>query len=609
MAFTYLTDLNLNGNELQNAVIGVLPSDPDTANLEAGLIWFNSDDHYLKYYNGTTTIPIGYLAFETDATNIKVAGTASVGTLSTIPRADHVHPAQTSVSGNAGTASALQTARYIDGLYFKGNADAVHYATCDTAEAATAKVATVINSQSYKLQTGSIVYVKFTNASGSSAQTLNVNSTGAKSITANYSTGSNTRIGRWGAGEVVGFVYDGTYWCMISKLDTTYSAGTDALLTAGTDTSNRVWQAKILHDYIATVVGGVDAMRFKGTIGTGGDITELPTTNVRVGDTYRVITAGTYAGHVCEVGDLIIATATTPTWTVAQTNIEGAITTSDAADTNPIMDGTVAIGTSTKYARMDHVHPSDTSRVPTTRKVNGHALSADVTVTNLDLGQGYATCAIPSPAITGDTLSVTKSGYLLTVGGIVSIRFTGADLPLQSKLNINGKGAKPIYYNGQAISVADKVKENDTATFIYDGTAYHLIAIDKANRNQKMFETIKVGSTNITPESAIDTLEIVAGNGITLTPDATNDKITIASNNTNYTETNPALTATGGLCTWTITHNLGTQYNNVQIYRVSDGAQVMADIVATSTTVTTIKMISSANISAGTYRVVILGAA
>jgi hypothetical protein len=43
----------------------------------------------------------------------KVAGTASAGSASNVSRGDHVHPAQTSVSGNAGTATTLQTARNI----------------------------------------------------------------------------------------------------------------------------------------------------------------------------------------------------------------------------------------------------------------------------------------------------------------------------------------------------------------------------------------------------------------------------------------------------------------------------------------------------------------
>jgi hypothetical protein len=52
----------------------------------------------------------------------------------------------------------------------------------------------------------------------------------------------------------------------------------------------------------------------------------------------------------------------------------------------PMMDGTRALGSQTGYARVDHVHPSDTSRVPTTRKVAGHALTADVTLSAPDIG-------------------------------------------------------------------------------------------------------------------------------------------------------------------------------------------------------------------------------
>lgn len=46
--------------------------------------------------------------------------------------------------------------------------------------------------------------------------------------------------------------------------------------------------------------------------------------------------------------------------------------------TTPKMDGTASVGSETKFAAGDHVHPSDTSRVPTTRRVNGFALSDDI---------------------------------------------------------------------------------------------------------------------------------------------------------------------------------------------------------------------------------------
>lgn len=83
---------------------------------------------------------------------------------------------------------------------------------------------------------------------------------------------------------------------------------------------------------VSSGIAASDAMIFKGTIGTDGNYTSLPTT-YKTGWTYRVITAGTYVGQVCEIGDLIIALVDragsgniNSDWTVAQTNIDGAIT-------------------------------------------------------------------------------------------------------------------------------------------------------------------------------------------------------------------------------------------------------------------------------------------
>ena len=56
-----------------------------------------------------------------------------------------------------------------------------------------------------------------------------------------------------------------------------------------------------------------------------------------------------------------------------------------------------------------------------------------------------------------------------------------------------------------------------------------------AEVNQNAFSNVKVGSTTISADSKTDTLELVAGTNVTLTPDATNDKITITTNDTKNT--------------------------------------------------------------------------
>jgi len=93
--------------------------------------------------------------------------------------------------------------------------------------------------------------------------------------------------------------------------------------TAGTNTTQIATTA-----FVTTAVSGVTgAMVFKGTVGTGGTAgTALPTTGVKVGDTYKIVTAGTYASQAAKVGDLFIATATTPTWAYVPSGDDAAVT-------------------------------------------------------------------------------------------------------------------------------------------------------------------------------------------------------------------------------------------------------------------------------------------
>lgn len=64
----------------------------------------------------------------------------------------------------------------------------------------------------------------------------------------------------------------------------------------------------------------------------------------------------------------------------------------EKTSTTPKMDGTASVGSETKFAAGDHVHPTDTSRVPTSRTVNGHALSSNISLTASDVS------AIPTSA-------------------------------------------------------------------------------------------------------------------------------------------------------------------------------------------------------------------
>lgn len=104
--------------------------------------------------------------------------------------------------------------------------------------------------------------------------------------------------------------------------------GTPAAPTAGAGTnSTQIATTAFVQQELAALLGANDAMIFKGTLGTGGTITTLPTT-YSAGWAYKVIEAAAYAGVPCEVGDMIIAIVDragsgnqNADWAVLQTNI------------------------------------------------------------------------------------------------------------------------------------------------------------------------------------------------------------------------------------------------------------------------------------------------
>lgn len=125
---------------------------------------------------------------------------------------------------------------------------------------------------------------------------------------------------------------------------------------------------------------------------------------------------GTTVSPVNKIVNLAI-----PTKTSDITNDSGFITTNDipegaaASTTAPQMDGTADVGTSLAFARGDHVHPSDTSKVD---KVNGKGLSTEdyTTAEKSKLGgvaAGAQVNVIESVSVNGSAL--TPSGKSVNV--------------------------------------------------------------------------------------------------------------------------------------------------------------------------------------------------
>ena len=151
------------------------------------------------------------------------------------------------------------------------------------------------------------------------------------------------------------------------------------------------------------------------------------------------------------------------------------------------------------------------------------------------------------------------AGFALATGARVLVKFTVTNSAANPTLDVNGTGAKPIQYRGAAIA-AGTLAANRTYGFVYTGAQYELVGDVDTNTtyplatasndglmakgdkgkldgiavgaevNQNAFGNILVGSTTIAADTKTDTLTFVAGTNVTLTPDAANDKLTIAAN-------------------------------------------------------------------------------
>lgn len=158
-------------------------------------------------------------------------------------------------------------------------------------------------------------------------------------------------------------------------------------------------------DYADSILGANDAMLYKGTVGgsdSGATVTDFSSlTNYKTGWTYKVVEAGTYAGFVCEIGDMLIAVLDYATefknsdWSCIQNNIDGAVISQSTLTADKII-----LGAGTKSIKASTTSLSDlatvtqlNNKVDKTTTVNGQPLSGNVTITDIEGNAGTADVA------------------------------------------------------------------------------------------------------------------------------------------------------------------------------------------------------------------------
>ena len=271
----------------------------------------------------------------------------------------------------------------------------------------------------------------------------------------------------------------------VVKLIDTLDTGTETN-NKGASTSIAASQLALYNAYKAAIDYAdqkiTAAVSFKGTLGTGGTITALPTTGYTIGDEYRVITVGTYAGNICEVGDMIIATKSYVTgavaandWAVIQNNLVGALQTNGSS----IQTNGIVVGLNNGYVSNITV-PSTTNSF---LKWNGTAYTWDTNI--------YRTLQING---TQQLSSSTSTTINVANGTNTTVSYDNG------KIQINSSYVNTTY---KLLSGA----ANSTANATTDNTNTYLRLLTTANADAGSLQIKGTGKTSISSTGGVISID------------------------------------------------------------------------------------------------------
>lgn len=550
----FLTTLNLNRNELQNAVIQNLSADPSAANSKVGMIYYNTVTKLLRQYDGTNWVDVGAavpiatydtlgkLKVDVNTLTIDNNGLLAVKT----PTDNNFTTGYKEKLDNIESGAEVNDLENIslNGTPLEVTSKTIALTTSfvdDSTSTPNSPVKLTVSdgNPNHELAFGNIPKV--------SSSSAGVAPKGATVSTQSQSTKFLREDGTWAAPSYTdGSAYvkkDGSV-AMTNFLD----MGTHIIKNVVDPTNpQEAATKKYVDDQISSVSGG---MVFRGTIGTNGTAgTTLPTTNVKIGDTYKIITDGTYAGQVAKAGDLFIATATTPTWAYVPAGDEPSgtvtqISTGSGLSGGPITtSGTISLAS----AYGDTVNPYGS-------KTKNYVLAAPSDANGTPSFRKLVAGDIPDLSATYKTVQTAVSDPQTT---------TGAVLQFIASISQDTNGViTPVK---RAVAVDSTITE-DSNNPVSSGAVYDAI-------------------------SAISGSQIIK-----------------------KSEKNPALTASGGVWTWTITalaHTPVTSDISVTVYEVASGAMVIPDVTVNQSTgvitITITDTASAGNLAANTYKAVIIG--
>lgn len=468
MAKSFLVDINLNKNELQNTVIQNLASDP--SNPKAGQMYFNTTTNRFRVYTGTAWDEMG--TGGGTVTSVAVSNDTNGGL--TVSGS----PITTSGTITIGHSNVLTNAQTTSGIYpikIDKNGHITEYGTAlgnvSTTAAGLLPAFSSTNQSSTAVATNNYVW----DATQNKYAKLPANA--FKDTTYTDGTAGYTLKAKQ---DSEGNQINTTYAPLASPALT--GTPTAPTATKGTDTT-QIATTAFVQSAIADLEG---SMHYKGTV-TGGN---LPTTGVKNGDTYKVAEAGTYSGQTAKVGDLFIAVADGSAfdWTYIPSADDTAVTSITAGTGltggTITTTGTIALATSGVSAGTYQGITVDTYGRVTSAQDMGYTTNTG-TVTSVGITQGTGITVSGGPITTSGNITVGLADILSsaqTTSAVYPIKVNkqGQITELGSAVTILKKYTGTITGNGsnKTFTITHSLGSRDVVVQIYDGTSYEEVMVD-----------------------------------------------------------------------------------------------------------------------------------
>lgn len=612
----YLTNLNLNKNEIQNAVIqplSVAPSNP-----KEGQIYYNSTDKFIYRYNGTTWGPIGVVYQQGSTTGAVITGLDGTGNVTTTnvigltlagytPVSDgYVSAGMTlqqaiaaldeavknavagggEVNQNAWSNITVKAQSVGSGEVTGQGTDATLKATAktDTFTIATGNKWVDVNGSDKTVTLGHSLSGVTAGSYGSNAKSAVVTVDAAGHVTGVTETSiTPASIGADVAGAanaVLGTASDDSTKATVYGARALASEANSAASTAQTAADNAMAEAK-------AKVKSVGATANKG-IEIAGSATE-PTVGIKLS------AASNNAASLSADGLMVtIPEVTVPEYTITKLSTA----TSGYLASYQLQKDNVGIGAVINIPK-DYLVKS--------AEVKTSAGAGDAS--GLPAGTKYIDFTINTyDSVSG---SGTTSHIYLNVEDLVDVYTPGNGIDIS---NANVISAKVVAGNGLSVD-SSGIKMAVASTTANGAMTSDMVTKLNGIDNNATANTITLNGTQTkTPSFYAPTGAGASGQILVSSGSGAPTWKNAPESFHKYTATNGSLTASGGAFTWSIpasTHGVSNVGIIVQLYQVSTGEMVIADITVNQSnyniTVTINDTNSAGTLASGTYRVVVFG--